>query len=206
MTIGNGSIGIDCLSLSCDLCNSNDIIETIQGYVCRACGVEFTMLKLQYDRPYTRDLVQYEKGLGKTQIGNKKERLCLPNSRSLERLSLHNASMGNEESVTMRAQREISRIFEVLDLPRNKKALVIDRFSHVRSHLKPRSRLRNPEKLSAILVYMSLRVQNIAISRSELIDNSELTNGEFNRFFMQVRAYLPEYSGRDRITSVSQIC
>ncbi len=192
------------LNLTCDVCNSNDIIETVQGYVCRACGIELTVERLQYDRPYTQDLVQYEKGLGKTQIGNRKERLRLPNSRSLERLSWHNTTMGNEESVILRAQKEISRIFEILDLPRNKKALVIDRFSHVRSHLKPRSRIRNPEKLSAILVYMSLRVQNIAISRSELIDNSELTNGEFNRFFMQVRAYLPEYSGRDRITSVSQ--
>ena len=89
MTIGKGSIGVDYLNPTCDLCNSKNIVETIQGYVCRACGVELTIQKLQYDRPYTEDVVQYARGLGKTQIGNKRERLTSQNSRSLKRLNQH---------------------------------------------------------------------------------------------------------------------
>ncbi len=204
MATGKGLISMNYLNLTCDLCNSNDIVETIQGYVCKACGVELTIQKLQYDRPYTEDVVQYASGLGKTQIGTKRERLRSPVSRSLKRLSWHNSKMGNEEVVIFRAEREISRIFEVLDLPRKVKRLVVDKFSKVRAHLQPRTRLRNPEKLSAILVYMVLKIENIAILRSELVENSELTSEEFNRFFMQVRPFLPEYSVRDRIVSVSQ--
>ena len=204
MATGKGSISLNYLNLTCDLCDSNDIIETIQGYVCRECGVELTIQKLQYDRPYTENVVQYASGLGKTQIGNKKERLTSPDSSSLKRLSWHNSKMVNEESVLLRAQREISRIFEVLDLPRKVKSLVVDRFSKVRAHLKPRSHLRNPEKLSAIIIYMVLKVENIVVLKDELAENSSLTGKEFNRFFMQVRQYFPEYSGRDRIVSVSQ--
>ncbi|KKM07046.1 hypothetical protein LCGC14_1737890 [marine sediment metagenome] len=204
MATGKGSISVNYLNLTCDLCNSNDIVETIQGYVCRACGVELTIQKLRYDRPYTEDAMQYARGLGKTQIGTKRERLTSPVSRSLKRLSWHNSKMGNEEAVIFRAEREISRIFEVLDLPRNVKSLVVDKFSKVRAHLQPRTRLRNPEKLSAILVYMVLKIENIAVLRSELVENSELTSEGFNRFFMQVRPFLPEYSGRDRIVSISQ--
>ncbi|KKL26022.1 hypothetical protein LCGC14_2399460, partial [marine sediment metagenome] len=198
------TIGIDYLNPTCDLCNSSDVVETIQGYVCRACGVELTIQRLQYDRPYTEDVVQYARRLGKTQIGNKRERLASPNSRSLGRLSWHNSKMGNEESVIFRAQKEISRIFEVLDLPRPVKKRVIDIFSKVRARLKPRSRLRNPEKLSSILVYMVLKLENIAVFKDELVKNSELTIEEFNRFFMQVKHYLPEYSGRDRVICISQ--
>ncbi|KKM92360.1 hypothetical protein LCGC14_1219260 [marine sediment metagenome] len=204
MATGKGSIRTNYLNLTCDLCDSNDIVETIQGYVCRACGVELTIQKLQYDRPYTEDAVQYASGLGKTQIGNKRERLTSPDSRSLKRLSWHNSKMVNEESALLRAQREISRIFEVLDLPRKVRSLVVDRFSKVRAHLKPRSHLRNPEKLSAILIYMVLKVKNIVVLKDELVENSILTSKEFNRFLMQARYYFPEYSGRDRIVSVTQ--
>ena len=204
MTVSKETIGVNYLNLTCDLCNSSDVVETIQGYVCRACGVELAIQKLQYDRPYTEDVVQYAMGLGKTQIGNKRERLASPLSRSLKRLNQHNSRMENEELVKFRAQREISRIFEVLDLPRTAKKRIIDRFSKVRAHLKPRSRLRNPEKLSAILVYMVLKLENIAVLKDEVVNNSDLTSEEFNRFFIQIRHYLPEYSGRDRATSVSQ--
>ncbi|KKK98276.1 hypothetical protein LCGC14_2644390, partial [marine sediment metagenome] len=88
---GKGSIGMNYLNLTCDLCDSNDIVETIQGYVCRTCSVELTIQKLRYDRPYSEDVVLYARGLGKTQIGNKKEKVTSPDSCSLKRLSWHNS-------------------------------------------------------------------------------------------------------------------
>ena len=91
MATGKGSIGMNYLNPTCDLYDSNDIVETIQGYVCRVCGVELTTQKLQYDRPYTEDGAQYASGLGKTQIRTKRERRTSPDSCSLKRLRWHNS-------------------------------------------------------------------------------------------------------------------
>ena len=62
-------------SLECDICGSSDIIENPEGYVCRDCAVVLEIQKLQYDRPYNEDLIQYAKGVGKTQIGTRRERI-----------------------------------------------------------------------------------------------------------------------------------
>ncbi|KKL17308.1 hypothetical protein LCGC14_2486870 [marine sediment metagenome] len=58
--------------LKCDICDSTDIIETFSGFVCRTCGVELLIQKLQYDRPYNKDIIQIHKRLGVTQIGTRR--------------------------------------------------------------------------------------------------------------------------------------
>ncbi|KKL93061.1 hypothetical protein LCGC14_1878470 [marine sediment metagenome] len=64
----------DLTCISCDICGSNDVIETIEGFVCRSCGIVLEIKRLQYDRPFNDDIVQYTKGLGSTQIGTRRER------------------------------------------------------------------------------------------------------------------------------------
>lgn len=66
-------------SLTCDLCHSENIFETIEGYVCGDCGVVLEMQKLEYHRPYNDDILHYAP-LGQTQIGTTRERMCLHNS------------------------------------------------------------------------------------------------------------------------------
>ena len=65
--------------LTCDICGSCDIVETIEGYSCRNCGVVLDTLKLEYHQPYNKDIMQYAV-LGTTQIGSPRERAQLGNS------------------------------------------------------------------------------------------------------------------------------
>ena len=69
-----GAFSKDLADLRCDVCGSNDVIETIEGFVCRSCGIVLEIKRLQYDRPFNDDIVQYTKGLGSTQIGTRRER------------------------------------------------------------------------------------------------------------------------------------
>ncbi|GAH36953.1 unnamed protein product [marine sediment metagenome] len=43
MTIYKTSVTLDHTNLKCDLCGSDDIVETVEGYVCRACGIVQTL-------------------------------------------------------------------------------------------------------------------------------------------------------------------
>lgn len=38
--------------LSCDICGSEEIVETKSSFVCRSCSIELEIQKFQYDRPY----------------------------------------------------------------------------------------------------------------------------------------------------------
>jgi len=116
MTIYKTSFRLDHTNLECDLCGSEDIVETVEGYVCRACGIVQTLQKLQYDQPYKTDVLQYARRLGSTQIGNKRERLISPHSRTLNRLSKYNKINDNEKLVIAKAHREITRILNSLGL------------------------------------------------------------------------------------------
>ncbi|GAH17761.1 unnamed protein product, partial [marine sediment metagenome] len=96
--------------LTCDICKFSDITETTAGYVCRNCGIMLEAQKLQYDRPYNADLIQYATGIGTTQVGTRKERVKSPNSRSLNRLSKYNNIIDNDKIAYAKARREFSRI------------------------------------------------------------------------------------------------
>ena len=206
MTLYKNSITPDHSNLRCDLCNSDDIAETIEGYVCRTCGVVQTIQKLQYDRPYKADVVQYARRLGNTQIGNKRERLTSPNSRILKRMSQYNKVTDNEKIVCVKASREISRILSVLGLGEydtlKEKAIV--NFKEVRACFSPGSKYRNVERLVAMILYFRFKLDNISVPLSAIFGNTELTKKEFNNFYMQVRAHIPNYLARDRQKYISQ--
>ncbi len=204
MTVNKVSIPFDNKGLKCDLCGSDDIIDEIQGYVCRDCGVMLIVQKLQYDRPYNNDIVQYSIQFGATQIGTLGERTRHPHSYQLKRMNRYNSHLSSKEYAENRANKEISRIFDCLSLPEACENRVRNKFSEVFPQLQSGSKYKNPEKLSAILIYMVLKLENIAIKRRDIVSTSMLSKEEFNSFILQVQQYLPEYTKRNRQDYVAQ--
>ena len=204
MTIRKMSVVVEHRDLRCDLCNSTDVIETAEGYVCRDCAVVLKIQKLQYDRPYNNDIVQYARGLGRTQIGTKRERDFSSNSQKIKRLQRYNSQKTNEETVEEKAQREISRLLARLDLPDTCKPVIIEKFKSVRPQLKEGTKFRSAEKLATILTFIGLKLKNIAINSTDLIEISSITQEEFRNFFTQVAHYIPEYAARNRREYISQ--
>ncbi len=195
---------LDQSGLKCDLCGSDDIADEVQGYVCRRCGVVLPFQKLQYDQPYNTEVVQYSVQFGATQIGTVRERSLHPQSYQLKRISRYNSQLSNKESAEVRAIKEISRIFDCLTLPRTCEGHIREKFREIFPQLQVGSRYRNPEKLSTIIIYMVLKLKNIAIKRKDIINISLLSKEEFNNFILQVRQYLPEYTKRNRQDYVAQ--
>ncbi|MFX1375187.1 MAG: hypothetical protein ACFFA0_05190 [Promethearchaeota archaeon] len=204
MTLRKVSMVVNNTNLRCDVCNSLDIIETTEGYVCRECAVVLKIQKLQYDRPYNSDLVQCARGLGKTQIGTKRERAFSPDSRRLKRLNLQNSHLPNEELVEEKARREVLRILARLDLPETCEPFIMEKFRAVRKRLKTGTKFRNAEKLATVLTFIGLKLKNIAINSRNIIEVSSLTDEEFRSFFTQAAHYIPEYAARNRQEYISQ--
>jgi len=118
MTVNKLSVPFDHTVLKCDLCGSDDIVDEVQGYVCRSCGVVLTTQKLQYNHPYNNDIVQTSIQFGATQIGTIRERNVHPRSYQLRRMNKHNSQLSTKEYAENRANKEISRIFDCLTLPK----------------------------------------------------------------------------------------
>ena len=182
---------------ACDLCNSVNIIETTEGYVCGDCGVVLDMQKLEYHRPYNDDILQYAP-LGQTQIGTRRERLCLPNSVQWEKRHKLHRIQDNEKAVLNKARMEISRIFSALHLPSAYQKIVLRRVKMVRLKFRPRTKYRNVEKLVPAVIYHTFKLRNIVIDEQDVISVSGITKKEFKDFFFQVRRYISEYKTRNR--------
>jgi transcription initiation factor TFIIIB Brf1 subunit/transcription initiation factor TFIIB len=183
--------------LACDLCDSINIIETREGYVCGDCGVVLDMQKLEYHRPYNDDIVQYAP-LGLTQIGTKRERMRLPNSVQWEQRQKLHRIRDNEKAILQNARKEISRIFSALHLPAIYQAIVLKQVKIVRTKFRPRTKYRSVEKLVPVVIYHTFKLENIAINEEDLIIASEMTKKEFKDFFLQIQRYSTEYKSRNR--------
>ena len=196
----------DLTCLSCDICGSNDVIETTAGYVCRSCGIVLEIQRLQYNRPYNDDIIQYAKGLGTTQIGTRRERFISSNSSALNRLNKHNSSKSNEKVVKEKVRIEISRIFTCLDLVGydDVKQMVYDKFVAVRKKLRSRSKFRNINKLVSVMTYFCLKLRAIPVNAVTIIQFSDIGRKEFNAFFLQIRRYLPRLTDKQRQDCITQ--
>ena len=196
----NSPLSLDYSHLKCDMCGSADIVDTSEGYVCRECGIVLEIQKLQYNRPYNEESIQYAKSQGPTQIGTSHERRVSPNFREFNRLNRHNSIIPNEQAVNERANAEIKRIFSNLNLSEydSVKKVVFEKFKKIRPELRKGVKYRNSDKLVATISYFCLKLRNVAVNANELIDASEITKKEFNDFNYQVRKYMPEYPERNR--------
>ena len=144
--------------LTCDACNSADIIETLEGYTCRTCGLLLEIQKMVYNRPYNNDIIQYAV-LGTTQIGSVGERLQNAYSAKLKKLSKLQSIKNNKELTIEKARIEISRIFNYLHLPSSFKGIVLDNFKQMYKKIKPGTKFRSFEKLVPISIYFCLKLQ-----------------------------------------------
>ena len=196
----------DFTRLSCDICGSKDVTETTAGYVCRSCGIVLEIQKLQYNRPYNDDVVQYARGLGATQIGTRRERLVSSNSSTLNRLNKHNSSKSNEKAVEEKARIEISRVFTCLDLASydDVKQVVYDKFVAVRKKIRSRSKFRNVNKLVSVMTYFCLKLRAIPVNAATIIQFSDIGRKEFNAFFLRICMYLPKFTDRQRQNIIVQ--
>ncbi|MFW9821606.1 MAG: hypothetical protein ACFFE4_01640 [Candidatus Thorarchaeota archaeon] len=204
MTLEQVSVVIDHSSLTCDLCGSPHIIETTSGYVCGDCAVELKVKKLQYDRPYDDHTVQYARGLGKTQIGNKRERATSPNFIKLRRLNKETLQETNVEAIKRKAQMETSRILEYLGLGKTFEKYILEKFDAVRPQIQPGSKFRNTKRLVAVLTYLSLKVENVIVDKAQLLSVACIEEKEFNAFLTQAARHLPEYTKRNRQEYISK--
>ena len=196
----------DFTRLSCDVCGSIDVTETTAGYVCRSCGIVLEIQRLQYNRPYNDDIIQYAKGLGTTQIGTQRERFISSNSSALNRLNKHNSSKSNEKVVKEKVRIEISRVFTCLDLVGydDVKQMVYDKFVAVRKKLRSRSKFRNINKLVSVMTYFCLKLRAIPVNAATIIQFSDIGRKEFNAFFLQIRRYLPRLTDKQRQDCITQ--
>jgi len=183
--------------LTCDACNSADIIETLEGYTCRTCGLVLEIQKMVYNRPYNNDIVQYAV-LGTTKIGSVGERLQNAYSAKLEKLNKLQLIKNNKELTIEKARIEISRIFNYLHLPSSFKRIVLDNFRQMYNKIKPGTKFRSFEKLVPISIYFSLKYHNISIKESELLEISKISKKDFSAFKLQILNFYPQYKERNR--------
>ena len=184
-------------ALTCDVCFSSDIVETIEGYSCRNCGIVLEVQKFEYNRPYKENRLQHAV-LGVTQIGSVRERLQYQNSVRLEKLNKLHSILNNKGAVFNKARIEISRISDYLNLPESPKRAIFDKFKNFYAALKPGTKYRNPEKLVPLTIYFYLKFQNISIKETELLEISKISKKEFNAFKLQIVEFFPQYKTRNR--------
>ena len=189
--------------IHCDNCNSVNIVETREGYSCRACGMVLEVQKFEYNRPYKENRLQYAI-LGVTQIGSVRERLQYQNSVRLEKLNKLHSILNNKGAVFNKARIEISRISDYLNLPESPKRAIFDKFKNFYAALKPGTKYRNPEKLVPLTIYFYLKFQNISIKETELLEISKISKKEFNAFKLQIQHFFPQYKERNRKEYITQ--
>ena len=184
-------------ALQCDLCDSSDIIQTNEGFTCRACGLVLKEHILQYDHPYDKDLVQHAV-LRTTQIGSFRERTQSSKSSELRRLNKIQSIKNNKQAMQSKAKMEISRIFDSLNLPGSLKEMVFGKFKGFYEALQPGTKYRSPEKLVPLTIYFCLKYRNISIKESELLEFSKISKKDFGAFKKQIIEFFPQYKKRAR--------
>lgn len=193
-------------SLECDICGSQAVRETREGYVCQDCGVVLRIQKMQYGKAYNEEAIHHAKWIGPTKIGNIKERGTSGRYHMLKRLNKYNSITVSEKTVLEKARIEINRLCGVFNLSECKdlKEMVLKKSSKIRAEMRPGTKYRSMEKLVAITLYFCLKLRNISVNPYELIENAKITKKEFRDFMLQLKQYLPEYTKRNRQTYILQ--
>jgi len=184
--------------LTCDTCNSRNIIETVEGFVCKDCGIVLEIEKLEYHKPYNDVSLQYAKLNDYTDIGNSLERNGNPHFVKLKRFQRQQKIIESKKSIAKQARIEISRIFSISGYPEQLKENVFNLFKALREKIKERSKYRSVEKLVPLSIYFFFKLENIAINESELLEISKINKKDFNAFKLKVSQILPKYKTRNR--------
>ncbi|MHA1196168.1 MAG: TFIIB-type zinc ribbon-containing protein [Promethearchaeota archaeon] len=185
------------IELKCDCCNSTNIAETKEGYVCGECGLVLEIQKLVYNKPYESLRVQHAP-LNRTQIGFINERRKFSHYYQLNKLNKIQVQKTTSEQIERQATLELKRILTSLKLPSTEIQPILKLFKTIRAKLAPRTKYRNPEKLIPLIIYFYFKINNRIINQNELLEYSKITKKEFNAFKLQIMSFLPEYKKRER--------
>jgi len=181
----------------CDVCGSDDVIETQEGYTCRDCGIVLEIQKLEYHRPYDNDIVQYAV-LGKTQMGYRRERQGMKNAIRLEGLNKLDSLRTSEESVLVAARVEIKRILTALGFPLTDIQPLLEKFKYNRSQLGKGTKYRSPQMLVPCIIYAYYKENNKPIREKDLLEMTNISKKDFNAFKFSILRIWPEYKERNR--------
>jgi transcription initiation factor TFIIIB Brf1 subunit/transcription initiation factor TFIIB len=184
-------------NLICDICNSDDITETEQGYVCRSCGIVLEAKKLIYNPPRNEEAVQYSP-INNNQIGFMRERLNNKHSRKLLHMNKLNNIKSREESIKTEVKVEVKRIFEYLALPKSYLKEVIGLVLEIRSKLGKGTKYRAVSRLVPVVIYIALKMKLVPINQYDLLEVSKIDKKDFNAIKLQVYGVKPEYIERNR--------
>ena len=184
-------------SKQCDVCGSMDIIETYEGYSCQDCGIVLEVQKLEYHRPYDKDILQHAV-IGKTQIGTKKERFGINSSVRFEALNKLDARRSHEEIVVNAAKIEIKRIITALKLPSKDIYPLLERFKFIHSQIAKGTKYRNPTMLVPSVIYAFYKEKSKPIRERELLDVAHISKKDFNSFKLSIIRIWPNYQERNR--------
>jgi len=184
---------LDC----CDVCASDNVIETREGFTCRDCGIVLEVQKLEYYRPYDKDIVQYAV-LGKTQMGNRRERRNLKSSLRIEGLNKLDSLRTSEESVFVVARVEIKRILTALGFPLTDVEPLLEKFKYNRSKLGKGTKYRSPQMLLPCIIYAYYKENNKPIREKGLLEVTSISKKDFNAFKFSILRIWPEYKDRNR--------
>ena len=188
---------------TCLDCGSRDLIETSEGFACRECGCILESRALEYHVPYGDKSVHHAIA-GTTQIGLKSERYRNAHSVELQALQKLHSIKNYEEQVMQSARVEISRILGCLNFPTSTIDFTYKNFKETWAKLQKRTKYRSVDKLVPIVIGATLKLQNISVNEQELLSLSNISKKEFTAFKLQLRQFIPQYAGRNRMDYMLQ--
>ncbi len=213
MLYKNFPLDFNSVNLLCDGCRSDDISESIDGYVCRNCGLIIDVPIFKYNSPYNQDSVQvYSNELKKTtKLGTNLERSSHSRSYEFQRMSkMQNISNEYENFVLSLANSEFNRILTALHLPNSLKNDCISIFRIVWKNLKKGTKARSAEKLAPVILFMVLKVKTINFDIPYLMNILNVEKNDFKEILIDAVCYYPAYAKRDRkpliLKKVNEIC
>jgi len=185
------------LEVCCDVCNSPEIVETEQGYVCASCGVVLEIQKLEYHRPYKEERLQHAV-LSSTQIGHVRERSQNKHSRKFHKLNKISKSSNSIPQPDIAAKVIIGRLLENLNLPSNLKQPIFAKYKQAREEFPPSTKFRSPEKLVPSMIYFHCKYNCMPIDERELLEYANIEKSDFHQLKLRAVRIMPKYYSRDR--------
>ena len=184
-------------SEGCDVCGSMDIIETYEGYSCRDCGIVLEVQKLEYHRPYDKDILQYAV-INRTQIGTKKERFVINSSVRFGAMNKLDTHRTHEEMVINAAIVEIKRIITALKFPSRDLYPLLELFKYIRAQIGKGTKYKHPTMLIPCVIYAFYKGNNKPIHERELLEVARISKKDFNSFKYSIIRIWPQYQERNR--------
>ena len=185
------------LSYLCYYCESEDITETEYGYVCRNCATDQGRKRYQSTTSYNRIQIQNAITL-KTTMGNERERDRSINKEKIAYLNKLNSMIPHPEETMQAAFNQTKTLLEKLGRPDKDISKILKKFNEIHPHFKKSRKFRSPKKLIPCVIYFYYKKNNIVIDQGTLLENSDLSNTEFNAFRGRMKDFWSKYQNRDR--------